>query len=216
MKRPLLLCVVVLLFLMASCQPVTTSPQPVVSPFAVTAQSADSVPSFVTPTSASKPIATTNAIPTPIAEPSTAISNNASGQPCSIRMPDVETRFATLSKEWPVPTWLPTRLKLCSIYQEQDESGEVVSLVYEGEGRNYNGVKLSLRQHPPPRHPAIEIDEGIVKLGNGIEAHQFYVRYGGTLLSWPLGKYWIQLDYMGDALNPEETIKVAEGVIPPQ
>jgi hypothetical protein len=93
-----------------------------------------------------------------------------------------------------------------------DDLGERVVLSFEGEGRFYNSVSISITRYIPPKQRG-ETELELLRV-NGIEIHKSF-SYGHTILTWPLARFWIQLVYLGDALDEDEAIQIAKGVIPP-
>lgn len=127
-------------------------------------------------------------------------------------IPDQDKQLATLNQEWPVPTWLPERVKLCQIDHRWEDLGERLVLSFEGEGRFYNSVSVSITRYVPPRQRG-ETEPEWLKV-NELEIRKSF-SYGHTILTWPINGFWIQLIYLGDALDEEEAIRIVEGIIPP-
>ncbi len=127
-------------------------------------------------------------------------------------IPDQDEQLAALGQEWPRPTWLPERVKLCKIDRRWEDLGERIVLSFEGEGRFYNSVSVSITRYVPPRQRG-ETEPELLKV-NELEIRKSF-SYGHTILTWPLNEFWIQLIYLGDALDEEEAIQIVEGIIPP-
>ncbi len=127
-------------------------------------------------------------------------------------IPDQDEQLATLGREWPRLTWLPERVKLCEIDRRWEDLGERIVLSFEGEGRFYNSVAVSITHYVPPRQRG-ETEPELLKV-NKLEIRKSF-SYGHTILTWPLNGLWIQLMYLGDALDEEEAIRIVEGIIPP-
>jgi len=127
-------------------------------------------------------------------------------------VPDQDEQLAALGREWPRPTWLPERVKLCKIDRRLEGPGERVVLSFEGEGRFYNSVSVSITRYIPPKHRG-ETEPELLRV-NGLEIHKSFA-YGHTILTWSLNGFWLQLTYLGDALDEEEAIQIVEGIIPP-
>jgi len=90
--------------------------------------------------------------------------------------------------------------------------GERVVLSFEGEGRFYNSVSVSITRYIPPKQRG-ETEPELLRV-NGLEIHKSFA-YGHTILTWPLVGFWIQLIYLGDALDEDEAIQIVGGIIPP-
>lgn len=125
---------------------------------------------------------------------------------------DQDKQLATLNQEWPVPMWLPERVKLCQIDHRWEDLGERLVLSFEGEGRFYNSVAVSITRYPPPRQRG-ETDLKRLRV-NELEIRESF-SHGHTILTWRVNGFWIQLIYLGDALDEEEAIRIVEGIILP-
>jgi len=128
-------------------------------------------------------------------------------------VPDQDAQLAALGREWPRPTWLPARVKLCNIDRRWEGLGERIVLSFEGEGRFYNSVSVSITRYIPPKQRG-ETEPELLRV-NGLEIYRSFA-YGHTILTWSLNGFWIQLFYLGDALDEDEAIQVVGGIIPPQ
>jgi hypothetical protein len=126
-------------------------------------------------------------------------------------VPDQEAQLAALGREWPRPTWLPERVKLCDL----DVLWTRVKLDLEGEGRYYNQVRITVTRYAPPKEPG-QVSYGWLFMEiHGAEVRRTLVRYGFTHLTWPLGEFWIQLSWLGAALDDDEAVRIVEGIILP-
>jgi len=127
-------------------------------------------------------------------------------------LPDAEARMEELGQEWPRPTWLPERVKLCYIHRSQTVLGGSLRLDLEGEGRYYNSVYLSFLHYKPPQDVRefgqVEIDVA----GRRVERT---FSHGYNKFTWEEGGFWNQLAFLGPALDFEEVDPIIKSIVFP-
>jgi hypothetical protein len=93
------------------------------------------------------------------------------------------------------------------------ELGQRVVLSFEGEGRSYNSIFISLTHYvPPAQRGEVEYDEPIMI--HGVKVRRT-ISYGHRIFTWSLDGFWIQLSWLGEALDEDEAVRIADGIVLP-